>query len=205
MANMGETTEHVSCPSGKWRIFKDRNHASKFMVMDRITVFFSLPKNGSIRDGIMSWKSNVDKAFEGVEECYICFSIVHSSNYDLPKRSCKTCHKKFHSLCLVRTKLMQYRIFFPFEVHFCLLQQSCCSFYSLNGSLPVINRRVQFAETIFNVSVRISFKLVLYSPWANIYFIVISICQNTWKNSTASINFFLVLLVLTYFSYLPNG
>ncbi|XP_065225730.1 E3 ubiquitin-protein ligase listerin [Planococcus citri] len=59
-------------------------------------------QNGLIRDGIMSWKSNVDKAFEGVEECYICFSIVHSSNYQLPKQSCKTCHKKFHPLCLYR-------------------------------------------------------------------------------------------------------
>ncbi len=31
----------------------------------------------------------------------ICFSVIHSSNYSLPKMNCKTCKKKFHSACLV--------------------------------------------------------------------------------------------------------
>lgn len=59
-------------------------------------------QNGSIWDGLLLWKSNLDKKFEGVEECYICFSIVHQSSHQLPKMTCGTCKKKFHSFCLVR-------------------------------------------------------------------------------------------------------
>lgn len=58
-------------------------------------------QNGSIWDGLMLWKTNLDKRFAGVEECYICFSIFHISTYQIPKLSCQTCHKKFHSDCLV--------------------------------------------------------------------------------------------------------
>lgn len=32
----------------------------------------------------------------------ICFSVIHGSNYSLPRLSCKTCKKKFHSACLYR-------------------------------------------------------------------------------------------------------
>ena len=42
-------------------------------------------QNGSIVDGLTVWKSNVDKRFEGVEECYICFYILHGANHSLPK------------------------------------------------------------------------------------------------------------------------
>jgi len=30
-------------------------------------------QNGSILDGLTLWKRNVDKRFEGIEECYICY------------------------------------------------------------------------------------------------------------------------------------
>ena len=52
-------------------------------------------------EGLEVWKKNVDKRFEGVEECMVCFSIIHASNYSLPTIACKTCKKKFHSACLV--------------------------------------------------------------------------------------------------------
>lgn len=42
-------------------------------------------QNGSIVDGLTVWKANVDKRFEGVEECYICFYILHGANHSLPK------------------------------------------------------------------------------------------------------------------------
>ncbi|KFQ04198.1 E3 ubiquitin-protein ligase listerin, partial [Leptosomus discolor] len=48
------------------------------------------------------WKNNVDKRFEGVEDCMICFSVIHGSNYSLPKKACRTCKKKFHSACLYK-------------------------------------------------------------------------------------------------------
>lgn len=59
-------------------------------------------QNGSIMEGLTLWKNNVDKRFEGVEDCMICFSVIHGSNYSLPKKACRTCKKKFHSACLVR-------------------------------------------------------------------------------------------------------
>ncbi|OXB79770.1 UNVERIFIED_CONTAM: hypothetical protein H355_013755, partial [Colinus virginianus] len=57
-------------------------------------------QNGSIMEGLSLWKNNVDKRFEGIEDCMICFSVIHGSNYSLPKKACRTCKKKFHSACL---------------------------------------------------------------------------------------------------------
>ncbi|XP_062982791.1 E3 ubiquitin-protein ligase listerin [Elgaria multicarinata webbii] len=59
-------------------------------------------QNGSIMEGLALWKNNVDKRFEGVEDCMICFSVIHGSNYSLPKKACRTCKKKFHSACLYK-------------------------------------------------------------------------------------------------------
>ena len=61
-----------------------------------------LSQNGSISDALLQWKQNVDKVFEGVEECPICYMIVHASTGHLPKLECKTCHNKFHSACLYK-------------------------------------------------------------------------------------------------------
>lgn len=57
---------------------------------------------GSIWESINLWKNNLDKHFDGVEACPICYSIVHSSNQSLPKIACKTCKNKFHSQCLYK-------------------------------------------------------------------------------------------------------
>ncbi|XP_039574003.1 E3 ubiquitin-protein ligase listerin [Passer montanus] len=59
-------------------------------------------QNGSIMEGLSLWKNNVDKRFEGIEDCMICFSVIHGSNYSLPKKACRTCKKKFHSACLYK-------------------------------------------------------------------------------------------------------
>ncbi|CAH0381774.1 unnamed protein product [Bemisia tabaci] len=69
--------------------------------LKQLTIFLT-HQNGSIWDGLMSWKSNIDKRFEGVEECYICFSILHVTSYELPRKNCRTCHKKFHLQCLYK-------------------------------------------------------------------------------------------------------
>lgn len=58
-------------------------------------------RNGSIADGLSMWKRNLDRKFEGVEECYVCYSVIHQETYQLPKLKCKTCKKKFHGQCLV--------------------------------------------------------------------------------------------------------
>ncbi|KAF0764977.1 E3 ubiquitin-protein ligase listerin [Aphis craccivora] len=69
--------------------------------LKQLALFFS-HQNGSIIDGIYLWKLNITKKFDGIEECYICYSILHNSNYQLPKSACRTCHKKFHSSCLYK-------------------------------------------------------------------------------------------------------
>ncbi|RLU22515.1 hypothetical protein DMN91_004793 [Ooceraea biroi] len=63
---------------------------------------FLTHQNGSVWDGLIMWKRNLDKKFAGVEECYICFSIFHISTYQIPKLSCHTCRKKFHTPCLYK-------------------------------------------------------------------------------------------------------
>ncbi|KAG0592544.1 hypothetical protein KC19_1G261500 [Ceratodon purpureus] len=59
-------------------------------------------QNGALLEAIQMWKKNVDREFEGVEECPICYSIIHTSNHSLPKLACKTCKHKFHSACLYK-------------------------------------------------------------------------------------------------------
>ncbi|KAK9753539.1 Ring finger domain [Popillia japonica] len=61
-----------------------------------------LHQNGRIWDGLSLWNNNLDKKFDGVEECYICFAVLHPGTYQLPKLSCQTCRKKFHSACLYK-------------------------------------------------------------------------------------------------------
>ncbi|KAK4881955.1 hypothetical protein RN001_005274 [Aquatica leii] len=61
-----------------------------------------LHQNGRIWDGLSLWNNNLDKKFDGVEECYICFAVLHQGTYQLPKLSCHTCKKKFHSACLYK-------------------------------------------------------------------------------------------------------
>jgi hypothetical protein len=39
---------------------------------------------------------------QGVEECPICYMIVHASTGHLPKQECQTCHNKFHAACLYK-------------------------------------------------------------------------------------------------------
>tara|TARA_B100000795_G_scaffold255791_1_gene227731 strand:- start:221 stop:1972 length:1752 start_codon:yes stop_codon:yes gene_type:complete len=58
--------------------------------------------DGSIMDGIQLWKKNVDREFEGVEECSICYSVVHVTDGSLPKICCHVCNNSFHSGCLYK-------------------------------------------------------------------------------------------------------
>jgi len=85
-----ESGKRVGVDTGQWR---------KWML--QLTTFLT-HQNGTILDGLDLWRRNVDKRFEGVEECYICFYILHGSNHQLPKLGCRTCKKKFHSACLYK-------------------------------------------------------------------------------------------------------
>jgi len=59
-------------------------------------------QNGALAEAIQTWKSNFDKEFEGVEECPICYSVIHTTNHSLPRLACRTCKHKFHSACLYK-------------------------------------------------------------------------------------------------------
>ncbi|XP_078436536.1 HEAT/U-box domain-containing protein isoform X2 [Wolffia australiana] len=63
---------------------------------------FVCNQNGAIAEAIRIWKSNLEREFEGVEECPICYSIIHTTNHSLPRLACKTCKHKFHSACLYK-------------------------------------------------------------------------------------------------------
>ena len=67
---------------------------------------FIFQQNGSIMEGLRLWKRNIDKRIEGVEECFICYAVIHATSYNLPRVPCRTCKKKFHSACLVSTQLL---------------------------------------------------------------------------------------------------
>ena len=53
-------------------------------------------------DALLLWKQNVDREFEGLEACPICYSILHPTDRSLPRVECSTCRNKFHSRCLYK-------------------------------------------------------------------------------------------------------
>lgn len=85
-----ECGKRVGVSSSQWRHW-----------MLQLTMYLT-KQNGTIVDGLALWKRNVDKKFEGVEECMICFSVVHGTNYQLPTIVCRVCKKRFHSACLYK-------------------------------------------------------------------------------------------------------
>jgi FANCL C-terminal domain len=52
--------------------------------------------------GIRSLQAVHYPVLQGVEECLICYSIVHPANGQLPKMPCRTCAKCFHAACLYK-------------------------------------------------------------------------------------------------------
>jgi len=68
-----------------------------------MTKLLSLTDNGCLLlDSVMYWKSNLDQHFRGMDECPICYSILHYSTSTVPSMKCKTCKHKFHKACLCK-------------------------------------------------------------------------------------------------------
>ncbi|KAG1653826.1 E3 ubiquitin-protein ligase listerin [Nymphon striatum] len=84
------TSEHKGVAVNKWRRW-----------MYQLNTFL-MHQNGSIVEALNLWRGNVDQLYEGVEECYICYSIIHDTTCQIPKKTCRTCKKKFHSACLFK-------------------------------------------------------------------------------------------------------
>ena len=63
---------------------------------------FLMNQDGSVAEALELWRQNLDKTFEGVDECPICYSVIHPVDRSLPKMACRTCKYKFHSACLYK-------------------------------------------------------------------------------------------------------
>lgn len=59
-------------------------------------------QNGRIVDAMRVWKRSLDQYFEGVEDCTICFCLVHATTREVPRAKCRQCNNKFHSACLYK-------------------------------------------------------------------------------------------------------
>jgi hypothetical protein len=59
-------------------------------------------QDGSILDALLLWKQNVDKEFEGVEPCPVCYSVICIKTHQMPNLECTTCHNRFHTQCLMK-------------------------------------------------------------------------------------------------------
>lgn len=84
--------------------YKRGLHLSEAKIKRFILMMRSLlaQENNSLLSCLLLWKANIDNEFKGVEECYICFCIVHAKTNQLPKKACKTCKHKFHSGCIMK-------------------------------------------------------------------------------------------------------
>lgn len=54
-------------------------------------------RNTPLLQSLAFWKQNVDQKFEGIEECFICYYVLHGTNHQLPKLLCRTFHLKENS------------------------------------------------------------------------------------------------------------
>jgi E3 ubiquitin-protein ligase listerin len=86
-------------------------------------------RDGSVVDAVSLWIRNLEKEFEGLEPCPICYryggcvvisvrldglspetevvsshacSILHPKNFSLPSKECRTCHNRFHTACILK-------------------------------------------------------------------------------------------------------
>lgn len=91
-------------PLGSIKVDCKKHIGGKFQareIVKQLSIYLT-HQNGRLYDGIFIWKRNLDEKYEGVEECYVCYSVIHQENLQLPRITCKTCRKKFHSSCLYR-------------------------------------------------------------------------------------------------------
>ena len=57
-------------------------------------------ENSSILEVLMVWKEHVERELEGIEDCFICYYLVHPTDKSLPNLPCQVCNNKFHKLCI---------------------------------------------------------------------------------------------------------
>jgi hypothetical protein len=85
------------------------------ILCNNITNSYNKESTSTSPSGVLNaciwWRNNLEKEFEGIEPCPICYSIIHissnstaknsgASSSSLPSMQCQTCKNKFHSQCL---------------------------------------------------------------------------------------------------------
>eukprot|EP00382_Lankesteria_abbotti_P011018 CAMPEP_0113853892 /NCGR_PEP_ID=MMETSP0372-20130328/6830_1 /TAXON_ID=340204 /ORGANISM="Lankesteria abbotti" /LENGTH=343 /DNA_ID=CAMNT_0000826627 /DNA_START=54 /DNA_END=1085 /DNA_ORIENTATION=- /assembly_acc=CAM_ASM_000359 len=56
----------------------------------------------SIFDVLWVFCENMRFFYEGLEDCPICYSVVHLQSHSLPGKTCSTCKAKYHAECLFK-------------------------------------------------------------------------------------------------------
>ncbi|KAI9651221.1 hypothetical protein NHQ30_001259 [Ciborinia camelliae] len=84
-----EGLNRVAVPERKWR---------SWLLIVQGAITFS---NGSLIDGLTTFRRNVEGSLKGHTECAICYSII-SSDKKTPDKRCGTCKNLFHGSCLFK-------------------------------------------------------------------------------------------------------
>ncbi|KAF7867460.1 uncharacterized protein EAF02_009651 [Botrytis sinoallii] len=84
-----EGINRVAVPEKKWR---------SWLLIVQGAITFS---NGSLIDGLTTFRRNVEGSLKGHTECAICYSII-SSDKKTPDKKCGTCKNTFHGQCLFK-------------------------------------------------------------------------------------------------------
>ena len=58
--------------------------------------------SGNLFEVVRKWQSNALKLFQGLEECAVCYCVLHPSDKSLPGPACKQCKHKFHATGLYK-------------------------------------------------------------------------------------------------------
>lgn len=74
----------------------------KASLMSLQSLLRSTSFSGNLVEVVKKWQSNALKLFEGLEECAVCYCVLHPSDKSLPGPSCKQCKHKFHASCLYK-------------------------------------------------------------------------------------------------------
>ncbi|KGM92702.1 ubiquitin-protein ligase RKR1 [Paracoccidioides brasiliensis Pb18] len=83
---------------GRNRVAVDERKWRSWLLTIQGVIMFS---NGSLIDGLLAFRKNVQGALKGQSECAICYSVI-SANMQTPNKRCATCKNTFHSDCLFR-------------------------------------------------------------------------------------------------------
>ncbi|KAF1810845.1 hypothetical protein P152DRAFT_376403, partial [Eremomyces bilateralis CBS 781.70] len=73
----------------------DRKWQTWLLVTKGVMTF----SNGSIVEGIIAWRKNINGSLKGQTECSICQSLISEDN-QFPSKKCVTCKNMFHASCL---------------------------------------------------------------------------------------------------------